>query len=335
MAADYSKMARLLRMFLLMQQDDAGGAKAFAEKLGVVERTLYRDLNILESLGIPYYRDPESGRYRIGRDFFLPPMQLTSSEALALTVIAEQIAGQEQIALTRPAALALEKIRGQLPDRVLRAANVMDDHVEIKLPPTGPADEAYGELYDMIQQAITARRSLQCRYDSLNQATDNGQRFLFDPYVLSFDQRAWYVIGRHHARNEIRRLKLVRFTDLRITDEPYAIPEDFSMDAYRGDAWRMVRGGQRYKIIIHFDAMMAETVQDTHWHRTQEVDYEDDGSLIFHCEVEGLDEIIWWVLGYGSHAKVVEPRELAERVAAMAREMAAMYSVQQDANESV
>ena len=56
MAADYSKMARLLRMFLLMQQDDAGGAKAFAEKLGVVERTLYRDLNILESLGIPYSR---------------------------------------------------------------------------------------------------------------------------------------------------------------------------------------------------------------------------------------------------------------------------------------
>jgi predicted DNA-binding transcriptional regulator YafY len=335
MAADYSKMARLLRLVLLMQQDEAGGAKELADKLGVVERTLYRDLNILESLGIPCYHDPDSGRYRIRKDFFLPPLQLTSSEVLALSVIAEQIAGQEQIALTRPAARALEKIRGQLPDRVLRSADAMEPHVEIKLPPSGPADEAYGQVYDIIQQGIASHRSLRCRYDSLNPETDTERTFLFDPYMLSFDQRAWYVVGHHHARSGIRRLKLVRFTDIRLTDQPFVMPADFSMDAFRGDAWRMVRGDQRYKVVVHFDAMMAETVQDTHWHRTQEVDFEEDGSLIFRCEVEGLDEIVWWVLGYGPHARVIQPPALIAQVAAKVREMARVYDVSAEVDQSV
>lgn len=41
--------------------------------------------------------------------------------------------------------------------------------------------------------------------------------------------------------------------------------------------------------------------------------------------VEGLDEIVWWVLGYGPHAVVREPAELAARVAEMAQAMAARY----------
>lgn len=335
MAADYSKMARLLRMVLLMQQDDAGGAKDFSDKLGIVERTLYRDLNILESLGIPCLRDPDSGRYRIRKDFFLPPVQLTGTEALALSVIAEQIAGHEQIAMTKPAALAMKKIRGQLPDRVFRDADAMESRMEVKLPPMGPADESHADVYHIIQQAIATGTSLQCRYDSLNPTTDNDQSFRLDPYVLSFDQRAWYVIAHHHGRGEVRRLKLVRFTDIRLGEERFTVPDDFSMDTFCGDAWRMVRGDKRYKVIIHFDAQMAETVQDTQWHHTQEVDYEEDGSLIFRCEVEGLDEIVWWVLGYGPYARVVEPPALIERISSMVEQMSKVYSGQQNAVENM
>ena len=47
-----------------------------------------------------------------------------------------------------------------------------------------------------------------------------------------------------------------------------------------------------------------------------------DGTLDFRAKVSGLNEISWWVLGYGDQAEVLEPPELRDLVAARARRMA-------------
>jgi predicted DNA-binding transcriptional regulator YafY len=325
LAADYSKVHRLLRLLTLMQQNISGNALMLAATLGVAERTVYRDLEILTDLGIPCYFDEDAGGYRIRRDFFLPPVQLTASEALALTTLAEQLGGGEQIALTTPASTAIEKIKSQLPQRVLRELGDVDRHVEIHLPASGPAGEAICDVFESVRQAIHHRRALQCRYESLRTET-NTDDFLFYPYTLTFDQRAWYVVGHHTSRNEVRRLKLNRFTAMHLTDQPYAIPDDFSLAAYRGKAWRMIRGEQTYSVVIHFDAEVAETVSDTNWHATQQIEDHPDGSITFRCEVDGLDEIVWWVLGYGPHACVKEPAELVARIFNLAKATADRYA---------
>jgi hypothetical protein len=72
-----------------MQQGQAGNAAALADRLGVTERTIYRDLAVLADLGIPCYFDKDADCLRIRKDFFLPPVHLSTSEVLALLVIAE------------------------------------------------------------------------------------------------------------------------------------------------------------------------------------------------------------------------------------------------------
>jgi proteasome accessory factor B len=313
-----------------MQQNEAGSAADLASLFHISERTLYRDLQVLGDLGIPCYHDPEQGRYRIRRDYFLPPVQLTASEALALTALAGETALPGQIALTGPAARALEKIKGQLPAQVLQRVQQLEDHIEIRLPPTGTHGDEIQDVYSRVQQAIATRRALKCAYESLNHAeaaagAAGEADFFFEPYALTYDQRAWYTIGRHDGRDAVRQLKLSRFTRIELTDRPYEIPADFSIDAFRGGAWRMIRGTESHEVAIDFDAKMAETVQDTQWHRTQTITYHDDGSLTFHCQVEGLDEIVWWVLGYGPYAKVRQPEALARRVAQLALQTASRY----------
>jgi predicted DNA-binding transcriptional regulator YafY len=41
--------------------------------------------------------------------------------------------------------------------------------------------------------------------------------------------------------------------------------------------------------------------------------------------VDGLDEIVWWVLGYGPEVEVLRPPQLRQRLAAMARRMVGTY----------
>jgi proteasome accessory factor B len=61
------------------------------------------------------------------------------------------------------------------------------------------------------------------------------------------------------------------------------------------------------------------------WHKTQQLSFEDDGSLVFRAQVSGLNEILWWILSYGDQAEVLQPERLRRLVAKRAENMARMY----------
>lgn len=335
MASDYSRIHRLLHVLTLIQGSTGWTAKRLAVECRTTERTIYRDLKMLEGAGIPYFYDEPSKGYSIRRDFFMPPVQLTLEETLALAALGEQIGGREQIPYLQTAVRAIAKVRGQLPQSLRNELEKIEQHVRINLAAASPP-EAADDVYQRVRDAISARRMLRCAYESIRQSTGgNGSAdaepgeqeiFLFKPYALLFNQRAWYVVGHHGGRSALRCLKLSRFARCEPTDRPYLIPSSFSLDKHLGKAWRMIRGPRCYDVELEFDPLFAETVADTHWHRTQQIDWLDDGSIRFRCQVEGLDEIVWWVLGMGPHCLVRQPPELIERVRGLAAQMQARYA---------
>jgi predicted DNA-binding transcriptional regulator YafY len=321
----YSRIHRLLKIVTLLQSGKSWDARALAEACGTTTRTIYRDLNMLEGAGIPYFFDPETRSYAIRRDFFMPPVELTLEESLAMICLAEQVGAREQIPFMQAAARAVVKIRSQLPagiqDRLAEVSPRMEIRLAAATSPDGIAD-----VYQLVRKAIATRRALRCVYEAPRgpQATPQ-ERFVFRPYCLFFSQRAWYAVGQHSGRDGLRCLKLNRFAETDLTDTPYAIPDDFSLKSYLGKAWRMIRGDHIHRIELHFDAAFAETISDTHWHDTQEIEEQGDGSIILRCEVAGLDEIVWWILSMGPHCVVRAPTELAGRVHDLAKATASKY----------
>src|SRR4051812_42768611 len=103
MAADYSRIHRLLKILTLIQGSKGWTAKTLATECHTTERTIYRDMKMLEGAGIPYFYDEEKKCYGVRRDFFMPPVQLTLDESLALASLAEHIGNKEQVAFTKPA----------------------------------------------------------------------------------------------------------------------------------------------------------------------------------------------------------------------------------------
>ena len=323
-APDYARLHRILKIISLIQGQKGWDVKRLAAECSVTQRTIYRDLDLLEGAGIPYFYDAEQKCYQIRRDFFMPPVDLTLDEALAIVALGEHIGGQEQIPVTKAANRAVAKIRSRLPDRIRRELEGLDNHVSIKLA-AGISPHGIDDVYEQVRTAIVTRRVLRCRYDSVS-GTKKDETFQFRPYTLFFQQRAWYVVGYHEGRREIRNLKLNRFTDISLTETPYDVPASFNLKKHLGNAWRMMRGKSTYDVELRFDAEFADTISDTHWHDTQQVDWQDDGSIVFRCKVDGLDEIVWWVLSMGPHCRVIAPKELAQRVRELVDGMAKHYS---------
>jgi predicted DNA-binding transcriptional regulator YafY len=278
---------------------------------------------MLEGAGIPYFYDPEHKCYQIRRDFFMRPVELTLDEALAIIALGEHIGGQEQIPFTRAATQAVAKIRSLLPEGMQAALKGLDDRLAIKLAAT-QSPHGIDDVYKVVCDALAKKKVLRCRYESLN-GTKKSDAFLFKPYTLFFNQRAWYVVGHHGGHDEVRSLKLNRFAEIKLTDQGYEIPKTFSLKKHLGNAWRMIRGNRKYDVELLFDQEFAETISDTLWHDTQEEEWHDNGSMTFRCKVDGLDEIVWWVLSMGPHCTVKAPKELAQRVRELAARMVALY----------
>lgn len=332
MSEKYTRIHRLLRILTLIQGETGWNAKRLAAECETSERNIYRDLTMLQGAGIPFHFCDETNGYRVGREFFLPPVDLTLDESLALIALGEAVGDDEQIPMLAPARRAIQKVRGQLPHKVLDAIGDGIAAVEMKLA-ASQAGEAVADVYERVRQAIVDRRVLRCSYESQSavrhpgEAGDSrdGEVFLFKPYRLFYNQRAWYAVGHHGGRGEVRCLKLNRFTACTPTDQPYAIPEDFHLRDHLGNAWRMIRGSKTYDVAVQFDPSFAETISDTHWHATQDIDEHDDGSITFRCTVDGLDEIVWWILSMGPHCKVISPAELADRVKELAEQIVQVY----------
>jgi predicted DNA-binding transcriptional regulator YafY len=342
MAADYSRIHRLLHILTLIQSQRGWTTARLAAECGKGQRTIFRDIEMLRAAGIPCHYDAEEGGYYIQKDFFMPPVELTVDEALALVALGKHLGGKSQIPFTGAAAKAIAKIRSQLPSKIRSELDDLDPYLSIKLPQTA-SEDGQRDVYDRVRHAITKRRALRCSYDSVtsHQRNANGhgngngkspggkdEVFTFKPYALFFSQRAWYVVGHHGGRGEVRTLKLSRFSRCEQTDQPYFIPDDFTLEKHQGNAWRMIPGKKSYDIELQVDRDFAETLADTNWHSTQSIEWQDDGSIIFRCKVDGLEEIVWWILGHGPHVVVRKPKELANQIRDLAAGIVANYSSQ-------
>ncbi|MCA9246511.1 MAG: WYL domain-containing protein, partial [Planctomycetales bacterium] len=195
----------------------------------------------------------------------------------------------------------------------------------IRVKPT-PVHKHEGSLsyYQRLVDAIARRRAVRIGYDSLTEWKVISTKLR--PFQLLFHRRAWYVIGRSSLHRQNRTFHVGRITKLEELEETYRIPRGFSIERYLKNAWSLVpEPGPDYNVTVRFQPLVARNVAEVAWHRTQELLWNDDGTLDFSVTVTGLGEISWWILGYGANAEVLKPPQLRERVAEHAQRMLDLY----------
>jgi predicted DNA-binding transcriptional regulator YafY len=137
-------MSRTGRMFQLM--DALRGnrhpvtASALAERLGVSERTIYRDIAALAELGAPVQGSAGVG-YMLKAGFFLPPLMFSADELEALVLGARWVRRQGDTALAAAAANALAKIATATP-KDLRD-EMADTSLWVPIAPPRPEDDLF------------------------------------------------------------------------------------------------------------------------------------------------------------------------------------------------
>ncbi len=294
-------------------------AEQMAMELNISRRTLFRDLQSLQDIGVVFTYEPGRRSYRLEETTSLPVSQLTAEEATSLLLVLRRLTNRESLPIFDTVSRVTDKIERGLPPAIREHCQRMLDGVSIRWQPLVDANRADG-VFDRIHRAVGERRTLRIQYDSFHE----GQviETVLKPYRLVFVSRAWYVVAPSSRHNDqVRTFKLERMIEVESLDETFERNGDFCLEDYFGDAWSMIPEGLVRRVRLRFLPKVAGTVEEVTWHRSQQVSVQPDGSCVFEADVDGLGEIVWWVLGYGDQVVVEEPLELRHRIREIAQNM--------------
>ncbi|MFL5757539.1 MAG: helix-turn-helix transcriptional regulator [Chloroflexota bacterium] len=319
------RSARLLRVLSVLQAHGEEGVRPaeIAKRVAMSPRNVYRDLKALETeMGVPLWN--ERGRWGVLEGAFLPPLNLTLHEAMAVFLSARL--------MTRYAdkydpnlAAAFQKLEEGLPE-------ALKEHVERTLDDlaTRPVDAKFNRHLADLTRAWAERRVVTFRYAPARYA-DNTERTPRDavvrPYLVepSLETHALYLIGWDETRNAIRTFKVERIVDLAVTPRTFEPPAGAALETALGRAWDIIADQAPTTVVLRFAPSVAARVREATWHRTQTVVESPDGTLVWRATVAGTIEIRLWILRWGDEVEVLEPPELRDDVSATLERAAMQY----------
>lgn len=301
-----ARFARVLRVLEFIQSQGRHGIKEMAAELECSVRTVHRDLNVLELAGVPWFYDHDEQRYSVRPGYNFPAMNLSDDELIG-QAIATVITSHPGLNVTKGASPVTRKLgsnarhqSAKLLESVAGTTAILD----LKL-----ADHSRNhETVKTIQWALIRSRKLTGIY--VSPYSPRPKRLELHPYRLCLVRQAWYLIARSNDSDEPRTYRVARFRALRAQDDDSIVPDDFDIKSYFGNAWGVFRGSESHRVQVQFSREAAGLVTETTWHSTQTVKRHRDGSVTLFFQVDGLSEIVHWVLAWSGRVAVIEPEAL-------------------------
>jgi CRISPR-associated endonuclease/helicase Cas3 len=322
-----SKAERLLQLEQVLLAHPEGLHKAeIARKLGVHRSTVGRYVDDL-SRRIPIWQD--GNRLGINRDDYLTHVRLTIHESMALHLAARLMATRTDkhnphaASALRKLGSALEAFSPQVSRHLRASADVMDDAARRR-------DPVYLDVLETLTRAWSDGRMVRVchRLESGQVYEYDFAPYFIEPYAVG---QTSHVIGWRGPPQAIRTFKIERIqrADLIVPPRPYTIPDDFDPRETLADAWGIwYTEAEPVEVVLRFHPRVAHRVRETRWHRSERVEEQPDGSLIWSAKVAEPQEMLPWIRGWGADVEAIGPETLREALESEARRFAALYDVQ-------
>lgn len=317
----FTQHRRLDALRALLQRHPKGlTIYELARDLGVTPRSLRRylvevkrDIDLISSV-----EKPGGARlWRLSPSEVPRKVEVRRTQAYALLAarrLFEPMKGStlyEEIDLAAQKLFAVARRPGRGPNAGVADARLEERFLYLPFAPKDYA--AHTEELDDLFQAVADLRPLRCRYRRAKDGQED--RVTIHPYAMVLYKDAIYCVGLHVAKKEIRTFLLDRMRDTECAvTERFELPADFKIDDHFQGQFGIFRGGEPKKVVIEFDAKVAEFVRTRKVHPSQELVVLPKGGVRMTIMIGDLTELATWILGFGETAKVIEPPDLIDRV---------------------
>lgn len=294
-----------------------------AEKLGVERKTIQRDITFMrDEFKLPIVYDEALHGYYYDRDVSdFPVFQTTAEELAGLFLSRNALESVRGTALAEVLREAFAKLTRGMLGKIQFSWSDLDEAFSRKVVEQNPRDiKRFGE----IAQAILDQRVTTFYYRKLE--ADHCENRRVQPLHLGEVDGGWYLIAHDLERDGLRTFALPRMSRLKFLNKRFERPSGFDGRSYLKQSfgiWNVDGDNERHVVRVVLKNYAARLAQERRWHPTQElVALNAKATRVeVRFEVGRLEEVLRWVLSFGSQAKVLGPPGLVkivrEEIAAM------------------
>lgn len=298
------KNNRLFKILYYVLEKGKVTANELAEKYEVSIRTIYRDIDVLSSAGIPIYATQgKGGGIEIADNFVLKKSFLSENE-------------QEQILI---ALKGLELTNKEYENELLTKLTALfktknTNWIEVDFT-NWQRSKSYDELFKDIKSAIINKNIVRFIYFSSNKKETSRK---VKPIRLLFKGWDWYVYAFCLSRNDFRYFKLSRIKEFEIL--PNTFEDDFDSIVLKKE----IEYEETVFVKVKFDRKMAFRVYDE---VSSAIEEDEDGNLYATIELPNDYNLYNYIFSYGDAAEVLEPKEIRDKIKNIINIMAKKYRI--------
>jgi predicted DNA-binding transcriptional regulator YafY len=326
---------RHMEIRLAAEQGQGDLVNWICDRFGFGLRTARRDLKAIQKNDATWWKKNIVSMRGLVNGRSAPdghmPERPELQEAIAGVVVLEKLTGGMLSIARRDASRAAKQTERLLNPADEANVRQLRRFIQLRHQPTR-ITEQQTEAFARIVEAHLKGQAVSISYSTIDEvarpdaapgkARKAAPARLVGPVCLFHAKRSWYLLGKvldGKSKGELRQFKLARIERTATSTTAFKAPTDFELDTHLRGAWELfskdANRDQQLKVVVEFDKLFSKNIVETMWHSTQTTEALPDGGVRFTATVNGYDEILWWILQMGSHARVISPPELQALVA--------------------
>lgn len=298
------KINRLYEITTILLNKGTVTAKELADRFNVSTRTIYRDIDVLSTAGVPVYMNKGSGGgIALLENYAMNRALISEAESESLLIALKTLQATQYPQVDR----ALEKIGAlfkKVPDY---------DWVEVDFSPWGTVANEKNK-FNEIKQAMLQRKVIRFAYVSGEGHRSNR---LAEPVKLIFKENAWYLTAYCRYREELRTFRISRLKNLEVTEEVFEAHLPVS-SAKAADCQR-----ELVQLKLRFHGKALNRLYD--YFDDAFISADPDGSYLLEVSLPEGEWIYGYILSFGSLVEVIEPEHIRKTIVDRMRQALTFY----------
>ena len=221
---DIKRLSRLTAILTQLQTKRLITVSELAEKFGVTNRTIYRDIKALEKAGVPILAEEGKG-YSIMEGYKIPPVMFTESEANALITAEQLVLKNKDASFVKEYLEAISKIKSVLRNNTKDKVNLLSNRIVVR---QNSENIKTSNLLSTLQLTLTNFNLTEINYSTETEQTTTR---IIEPFAIYSTQDNWLLIAFCRLRKEFRAFRLDRIKKLNILNEKFE-PHNITLQEY-------------------------------------------------------------------------------------------------------
>jgi predicted DNA-binding transcriptional regulator YafY len=313
-----AEVMRHWKMLLAIDAARASGisVKALADRFGVTQRTVWRDVAALQEVGFPLV-DEKRDRTTYWKMLAMPLKALSDAglsvtEACSLYLSRALLVGFTGTPFEPGLTAIIGKIDKGLSPKVRAFLKQLPDVLHVKPAARKKITETkHDEFVARLIEAAAERRVARVLYFSVH--SNREKDYELHPYSLGYADGGLYLTAYVPEYRQVRLFAVERVRRVTLMERGFAPVEDLTTEPF-GESLGVNRGGRAERIVIDFSPRVAPYVSERTWHASQQLEPLPGGGTRLTLKVCRDWALRAWVLGWGAHARVEAPKALAEEI---------------------